>query len=265
VFLPSRKFLILIALGLLPAAMAPFSPAFWGLALVYALGCTALMIAEALFGPRAAQIVLRREAPERLNLDEREEIRLEVRNYSWQTLRLRIDDTYPFVWEAEGLPLEVVLGPGKQARLSYHLTPTRRGQFAFGDLYARVEQFPGLAIRQFRYPAAAEVKVYPDMREVARYETMVRRSRLTELGIHRARLAGRGTEFERLREYTPDDEYRQIDWKATARRHQPISRVYEVERSQNVFMVMDTGRMMAQRVGRMTKLDYAVNASVMLA
>src|SRR5437870_4299543 len=82
-----------------------------------------------------------------------------------------------------------------------------------------------------------QVRIYPDLREVTRYELMARRSRLEELGVHRSRLTGRGTEFERIRDYTPDDEYRQIDWKATARRHRPMSRVYEVERSQNVFIV----------------------------
>src|SRR5919199_2983552 len=94
---------------------------------------------------------------------------------------------------------------------------------------------------------------------------MARRSRLEEFGIHRSRLAGRGTEFERIRDYTPDDEYRRIDWKATARRHRPMTRVYEVERSQNVFLVLDAGRMMAGRAGPLAKLDYAVNAALMLA
>lgn len=263
--IPSRKFLILLSLGLVPAAMTPFGTGFWAIALIYVVGCAALLAAEVVLGVRAGQIVVRRQVSDRLNLDEEEQVRLEVRNYSRQTLRLEVQDTYPFAWEMRDLPGELVLGPGQQAELTYYLTPTRRGRFEFGDLFVRARQFPGFAIRQFRYRAEESVRVYPDMREIARYETMVRRSRLTELGIHRSRLIGRGTEFERLREYTPDDEYRQIDWKATARRHKPISRVYEVERSQNVFLVMDAGRMMAQRVGRLSKLDYAVNAAVMLA
>jgi uncharacterized protein (DUF58 family) len=94
---------------------------------------------------------------------------------------------------------------------------------------------------------------------------MTRRSRLAEFGVHPSRMAGRGTEFERIRDYSPDDEYRQIDWKASARKHRPMSRVYEVERSQNVFLVLDAGRMMAGRVGKLAKLDYAVNAALMLA
>jgi uncharacterized protein (DUF58 family) len=161
--------------------------------------------------------------------------------------------------------VEVTVRPQQDASVTYHVTPRSRGRFTFGDLYARVTQAPGLSVRQVRIPAAEEVRIYPDLREVARYEVMARRSRLEDMGVHRSRLAGRGAEFERIRDYTPDDEYRQIDWKATARRNRPMTRVYEVERSQNVFLVIDAGRMMAGRVGALSKVDYAVNAALMLA
>jgi uncharacterized protein (DUF58 family) len=71
---------------------------------------------------------------------------------------------------------------------------------------------------------------------------------------------GEGTEFERLREYVPDDEYRRIDWKATARRNKPITREFQTERSQNIMAVIDAGRMMRSPVGDMAILDYVVNA-----
>jgi uncharacterized protein (DUF58 family) len=74
-----------------------------------------------------------------------------------------------------------------------------------------------------------------------------------------------GTEFERLRDYQPDDEYRRINWKATARRGRPISTEYETERSQNIVAVLDTGRLMRSPVGDLAKIDYAVNAVLMLA
>ena len=263
--LPSRRLLLLLSLGIIPAMLTPLGAGFWALALLYVVACGAFAAAEAVLGVKRGQISVRRIIGERLNLDEREEIAIEVRNYSAARVSVQIEDTYPFVWEAEGLPVATTLRPGEERVLSYHVTPTRRGRFQLGDLYVRVRQFPGLVVRQYRYPAPAEARVYPDLREVARYETMVRRSRLTELGIHRSRLTGRGTEFDRLRDYTPDDEYRQIDWKATARRSKPISRVYEVERSQNVFLVLDAARMMAVRAGRLTKLDHAINAALMLA
>jgi uncharacterized protein (DUF58 family) len=263
--LPTRKLLILVSLGLIPALLAAFAPAFFALALLYFVLCCAVMAGNYLLGARPGDVRITRRVAQRLSLGEREPVELVVRNYSRQRVRFRVEDDPPGRWEAEGLPAEVVLRPHEEASITYHVTPNSRGRFLFGDIHVRLEHAPGLAVRQMRIPAGQEVRVYPDFREVTRYELMSRRSRLQEMGIHRSRLAGRGTEFERIREYTPDDEYRHVDWKATARRNRPMTRVYEVERSQNVFIVLDTGRMMAGRAGRMSKLDHAVNAALMLA
>jgi uncharacterized protein (DUF58 family) len=93
---------------------------------------------------------------------------------------------------------------------------------------------------------------------------LLRRNRLQELGLRHARLFGQGTEFERLREYLPDDDYRRIDWKATARRRRPVTIEYETERSQNVMVVLDAGRMMQSPIEKIAKLDYVINATLFL-
>src|SRR5439155_506919 len=94
-------------------------------------------------------------------------------------------------------------------------------------------------------PGPRPALVYPNLRAVQRYELQVRSGRAAEAGLRRTRLAGGGTELERLREYVPDDEYRRIAWKATARRHAPIVVEHETERSQNVILAVDAGRLMA--------------------
>ena len=110
-------------------------------------------------------------------------------------------DTPPRTWDTPNAPLETILRPNEEAVLSYPVTPTSRGRFLFGDFHVRIEHAPGLAVRQFKVKAPEEVRVYPDLREVARYELMARRSRLQEHGFHRSRLIGRGTEFERIRDF----------------------------------------------------------------
>jgi uncharacterized protein (DUF58 family) len=100
---------------------------------------------------------------------------------------------------------------------------------------------------------------------VRSYDLLLRRNRLQEIGLRHTRMFGQGTEFERLREYLPDDEYRRINWKATARRHRPVTVQYQTERSQNIMMVLDTGRMMQSPVADMAKLDYVINAALLLA
>jgi uncharacterized protein (DUF58 family) len=263
--LPTKRFLLLTSLGMVPAVLSIWMPGLFLVALLYFVGCCALLAGNALFGVRKDAVQVTRLLPPRLSLGVAEPVQLLIRNYGHYTLSIQVLDAPPGGWEVDGLLVSVTLRPGQETTLSYEVTPPARGRFHWGDLHVRVEQYPGFAVRQWSVKAPGEARVYPDMREVVRYETMMRRSRLEEFGIHRSRLLGRGTEFERIRDYTPDDEYRHIDWKATARRNRPMSRVYEVERSQNVFLVIDAGRMMAGRIGKLSKLDYAINAALMLA
>lgn len=155
--------------------------------------------------------------------------------------------------------------PRMTTTLRYAVTPPRRGDYAFGDIHVRWGTPLGLLTRQARFDAAAPVKVFPNLVDIRKYDLLLRRNRLWELGVRQTRLLGAGSEFERLREYTPDDEYRRINWAATARRGRPISIEFETERSQTIVALLDTGRMMRSPVGDVAKLDYAVNAVLLLA
>ncbi|NTW98139.1 MAG: DUF58 domain-containing protein, partial [Oscillochloris sp.] len=122
----------------------------------------------------------------------------------------------------------------------------------------------GTLVRQARYPAAAAVQVYPNVLELRKYDLLARKGLLYEQGLRPARIYGQGGEFERLREYTPDDEFRRISWKATARRGKPIAAEVETERSQHVICLIDTGRLMAPPLGDIAKLDYVINTALLL-
>lgn len=161
-------------------------------------------------------------------------------------------------------PLRFELGPNSRYALTYHLRPLARGDYDFGDICVRVQGRLGMVNRLTRVNAALRVAVYPNLRDAARYGLLARRGRLGQAGIRKARLQGAGREFESLRDYQPDDEMRRIDWKATARRGELVSRQYEVERSQNVMLVLDVGRTMLALVDGVQKLDYAINAALML-
>jgi uncharacterized protein (DUF58 family) len=159
--------------------------------------------------------------------------------------------------------------------------PPRRGDASFGDLYLRVEGPLGLMRRAFRQRGTAQsVRVYPNLRELRRYDLLVRRGLEAQPAGRPVRVAGASTEFERVREYLPDDEFRRINWKATARRGQPMVNQFEAERSQNLVVLLDAGRSMAALAEApvagpdsdddaaepgLTKLDYALNASLLLA
>ena len=109
------------------------------------------------------------------------------------------------------------------------------------------------------------MKVYPRLTEIREHQLALRKDRLLDIGVHMARLKGAGLEFESLRDYQPGDEMRRLDWKATARHGEPLTREYEVERSQHIVLALDLGRTMASRLGLLTKVDHAVNAAALLA
>lgn len=160
--------------------------------------------------------------------------------------------------------LTATIETGKTHQFTYQVRPPRRGDYHFGDVWLRWESPLGLLRRQTRIAAAEPVKVYPNLADVRKYDLMLRRNRLREIGLRSLRIYGTGGEYERLRDYLPDDEYRRINWRATARRGKPITTEYQAERSQNIMILLDVGRMMRSPIGDVAKLDFAVNSVLLL-
>jgi uncharacterized protein (DUF58 family) len=122
-----------------------------------------------------------------------------------------------------------------------------------------------IAERWAKVPLEQRVQVYPNLDEAKRQSVYLMRSRQIELEKRHSRMRGIGREFESLREYREGDEYRDICWTAAARRGKLVTRVYQVERSQTIWIVIDSGRLMRARIGDLSKLDYAANAALALA
>lgn len=169
----------------------------------------------------------------------------------------RLRDTPPEV--------AVLLPPGGTVSASYVIRPARRGRTPLGAVHLRYRTTLGLAERWARADVSQSVLVYPNLEEARRHALYLIRSRQIELEKRSARQRGTGLAFESLREYRPGDEIRDVCWTATARRAKLVTRVYEVERSQTVWAVLDAGRLMRARVAGLTKLDYAVTAALALA
>ena len=148
---------------------------------------------------------------------------------------------------------------------NYTLIPTRRGNYSFGKIRLFARTRVGLAERRFTVGSEQEVKVYPSYAKLSQYEFLAIHNNLTERGIKRIRRVGHHTEFEQIRDYVVGDDYRTINWRATAHRHQLMVNVFNQERSQQIYSLIDKGRVMQQAFRRMTLLDYAVNASLALS
>ena len=141
----------------------------------------------------------------------------------------------------------------------------QRGDAKLGECYVRYQGALRIAERWVRAEISQTVRIYPNLDEAKRHSIYLLRSRQMAVEKRRARVRGIGREFESLREYQPGDEYRDICWTAAARRAKLVTRLYQIERSQTVWIVIDSGRLMRARVGGSSKLDQAVNAALSLA
>ncbi len=262
--LPTRPTVLLFALSLilLPAGIF-YPPARW---LIFSYdGCLFLLfLLDAFLAFRSKTFRIRRERPARLSVGVHNDIVLVLENTARRALRVRIRDEPPATFPAEPTLMEATIPPHGWARLGYRLLPTDRGNFEFGNIYLRYRGPLGLAWIDRTVAAGETVQVYPNLLEVRRYEALVRTTLVRAGGYRSRRLPGAGREFSHYRDYTVDDDYRHINWKATAHRGKPITAVFESEHSQDIIFCLDIGRMMAARVGMLTKLDHAINAVLML-
>lgn len=209
-------------------------------------------------------VTVRREAAEVMSLGRHNAVNLSIRSISRRSLRVRI--TFDLFDEAHSpdLPLALLLGPRGSQRSKISVEPRRRGAYELGDHWVRYPSLLGLWQRQYRVRARHKVRVYPDLQQVRQFELLARQNR--ELSLVRAsRLKGGESEFARLRDYTRDDEFRAIDWKATARRQKLTSREYQLESNQNIVFMLDAGRLMTAQVAGISQFDHALNATLMLS
>ena len=210
---------------------------------------------------KPTQIALSRSHDALLSIGTPNFITLTVANHSTQELRYVLRDESPDEFQTSARLLPGVAPPHGTAQHEYTLKPFRRGEYAFGSINCRYRGVLGLLERQTEQQATDPAIVYPDILELRKHTLTARGTE--QQTDRRTRLRG-GAEFERLREYTPDDEYRHIDWKATARVRKPIARQYQTERNQNIMLVYDLGRQMTSPYGELLKVDYAINSGVVL-
>ena len=263
--LPTRRAALValaLAVGLLFYPGREIVP--WaGAALVTAL-VVAVVLVDAMLGTSPGQLVLQRRHPPVVVAGRRAEVEWEVRSRSRRSLKVQAADQLAPSLRAGSRRFQVKVPAGGVARISTHISPLRRGRFEVDRMAIRIEGRLGLGARQREVPLHTVLRVHPPFRSAEEAELRIRRARILEVGMRSARGLGGGTEFEQLREYGPDDEFRRIDWTATARAGKPIVRTYRAERNQSVLILLDNGRVMAGRVGGVPRVEHAMDAAMML-
>lgn len=263
-FISSR----LITLGFALASLfvvSYFVPVLFVPVKILALSFALYLILEAtlLFSNPALQVS--REIPERLSNGDENQIILRFFNPSRFKIKIIILEELPVQFQKRDFNKHLHLAAGAQDSISYDLKPTKRGVYQFGYNHAFVSILLGLVQKRFKSCNPKEVPTYPSFLQLKHYEFLAINNRLHELGVKKIRRVGNNKEFEKIKEYQMGDDYRKINWKASARRGRLMLNEFQDERAQHLYCLIDTGRVMQASFNGMTLLDYSINATLMLS
>ena len=206
-----------------------------------------------------------RSVPERLSNGDENDIRIELNNLFPFSARLEVIDEIPHQFQRRDLSFRLSIRSGESKVLVYSLRPVKRGEYAFGTVNVFVESPITFFKRRFRFSSGTVVPVYPSFIQMRKYELMAISNRLTDVGIKRIRRIGQNMEFELIKEYVSGDDFRTVNWRATARKNALMVNHYQDERSQHVYSLIDKGRVMEMPFNGLSLLDYAINASLVIS
>lgn len=227
------------------------------------LGILGLALLDGALG-FGAKVTVERDCPEVMSLGRKNRVGLKVRTRSRRALSIEVQqDTFDYATTPK-LPLELSVSRREASEAAYDIIPGRRGAYWLGRHSVRIMSPLRLWWRQRRLDATDPIRVYPDLKGLRAFELLAREDR-EHAFLRASRLKGGESEFARLRDYTRDDEYRAIDWKATARRQRLTAREYQLESNQNLCFLLEAGRLMTADAGGTSLFDHALNASLMLA
>jgi uncharacterized protein (DUF58 family) len=199
------------------------------------------------------------------SIGKKNSITLEIANRSARALDVQVKVDIPESWETTGEAgfTRLAANEIKEQVLSYR--PLRRGVFRLEYLHYRFPTVSGFLNMYGKHNLDLEIEVFPDVKEIDQYVMMSRRNRLYEIGIHKNRFRGMGTNLEGLRDYQEDDDSKRIDWKASTRNNKLVCKEYGMEANNLIAIVLDCGRVMTAEQQGLNSLDYAVNAALILA
>ena len=228
------------------------------------LAVAALVDFVLVFGKRRG-VEAERIVGDRFSIGDDNKIILRFTNHYGFPAKISVIDELPVQFqERKWLRRAIVEGNGNH-EIEYHLRPLTRGEYVFHDINVFVHGPLQLVKRHYVIPAEKRVKVYPSFIQMRRYQLLAVSNKLQEAGVKRIRRLGHSIEFEQIKEYVRGDDYRTINWKATARKDMMMVNNYTDERSQQVYCLINKGRVMKMPFQGMSLLDHAINASLVLS
>jgi uncharacterized protein (DUF58 family) len=265
------RFFVALLVGLVWVVPAAWSPRLIAGMFVWDGLFLLLWLRDLLRLPKPEDLELQRVWHSPPSLGVRSKVSVELHNFGRRPVFARVTDETPRALRREPPVVELAVPAGISASAEYEILPAQRGDLPLGKLYVRYQSALRLAERWAVTETSASVRVLPNLEQAKQQTLYLIRTRQVAMERRRRRRRGLGREFESLREYQTGDEFRNISWTATARRSKLITRVFQVERSQTVWIVLDAGRLLREQIVRsgaalqLSKLDYAVDAALALA
>jgi uncharacterized protein (DUF58 family) len=267
-----NRFFVALLIGLVWVVPAAWSPRLIAGMLVWDGLFLLLWLQDLLRLPKPNVLELQRVWHSPPSLGVRSKVSIELRNFGRRPVFARITDETPRALRREPPVVELAVPAGNSASADYEILPAQRGDLSLGKIYVRYQSALRLTERWAVADTSASVRVLPNLEQAKQQTLYLIRTRQVAMERRRRRQRGLGREFESLREYRTGDEFRNVSWTATARRSKLITRVFQVERSQTVWIVLDAGRLLREQIARssasplrLSKLDYAVDAALALA
>jgi uncharacterized protein (DUF58 family) len=265
VYFPNRIYAV-IAAEVLLLIMGFFFPILYLAGELVLVGFVIILFIDILLLYRLkAGFSAERKTLDKLSNGDRNPVQITMQNNYPFEVELVIVDELPYQFQSRDLSFRVSIKSGERKTVTYEVRPVKRGEYLFGSVNVYISSRIGLIQRRYTFSSNMNVPVYPSFIQMRKYELLAISNQLTTSGIKKIRKTGSNAEFDQVKEYVQGDEYRKINWKATARKNKLMVNQYQDEKSQAVYSVIDMGRVMRMPFDGMSLLDYAINSSLVIS
>lgn len=261
----SKNFFWALGILILAFVLGSMSPFVLGIARVFLALYVLIVIAESVQLYRVSDgINSARNAPARLSNGDENHIYILLKSDLPYDCRFELIDELPVQFQSRDKSFSGLLGSGAEKTIQYIIRPVDRGEYSFGNINIYISTLTHMIQRRYQSEAGEMVKVYPSIIQVKKYSFLAISDHLQDAGIKKIRKIGHNYEFDQIREFVTGDDVRSINWKATARSSQLMVNQYQDEKSQDVYTIINKGRVMQMPFEGLTLLDYAINSSLVM-
>ncbi|WP_178984842.1 DUF58 domain-containing protein [Winogradskyella helgolandensis] len=258
-----KQLYIYLAIASVCFLLSYWIPALFSIAWIVTIIIAVLLLIDLLLLYQSKSAILaRRILPDKFSNSDNNPVPITITNkYSFKTY-IDVIDELPVQFQKRDFLYQTSLNPNQNHDFEYLVRPVDRGEYYFGHLNIFVSSILKIVKRRYQFQNQQMVMVYPSIIQMQKYDFLAISNSLTEFGLKKIRRIGNTSEFEQIKDYIPGDDFRTVNWKATAKRGQLMVNQYQDEKSQPIYSIIDTGRIMKMPFNGLKLLDYAINSTL---